>query len=232
MVVIACTKYTKEDDKFFGLSCIFTNPMSSEQTITIYQPLLQAIAYNIVRCKADAEDIVQETFLKWLSIDPEKVENKKAYLIRAVRNNCLNHLNALKRKKEELLNQNNISEIINRFKESNFAHLDLELDLAKAIKVLHVKLEPLERAVFLLKEVFEYDYEALQLMLDKKKEHCRQLFCRAKKKLNEETSKLNFELPDASNLIEKFNKACDFGNATELINELKKDVAAALCKKS
>ena len=65
-----------------------------------------------------------------------------------------------------------------------------KVELAKAIKVLNAKLEPLERAVFLLKEVFEYDYEALQLTLDKKKEHCRQLFCRAKKKLNEETSKL------------------------------------------
>jgi RNA polymerase sigma factor (sigma-70 family) len=209
-----------------------TSPMSSEQTIAIYQPLLQAIAYKIVRCKADAEDIVQETFLKWLSTGPKKIENTKAYLITAVRNNCLNHLSAIRRKKEELFQQNNISEIISRFKESNFAHLDLEQELAKAIKIVNAKLEPLERAVFLLKEVFEYDYEVLQLTLDKKKEHCRQLLCRAKKKLNEETSKLNFELPDAAHLIEKFNKACDFGNASELINELKKDIAAALRKKS
>jgi len=207
-------------------------PMSNEQAILSYQPLLHAIAYKIVRCKADAEDIVQETYLKWLSTGPKKIENTKAYLITAVKNNCLNHISTLRRKKEELFNQNNISEIITRFKESNFAHLDLEIELAKAIKLIHAKLEPLERAVFLLKEVFEYDYEVLQLTLDKKKEHCRQLLCRAKKKLSEETSKLNFELPDAVQLIEKFNKACDFGNASELINELKKDIAAALRKKS
>lgn len=206
--------------------------MSREQTITLYQPLLHAIAYNIVRCKADAEDIVQETFLRWLSLGPKKIENTKAYLVKAVRNNCLNHINALRHKKEELLNQHNIAEIISRFKEANFAHLDLEIELAKAMKVLHTKLEPLERAVFLLKGVFDFDYEVLQETLDKKKEHCRQLFCRAKKKLSEETSKLNFELPDTSNLIENFRKACDFGNASELINELKKDVASALSKKS
>lgn len=206
--------------------------MNSEQAIAIYQPLLKAIAYDIVRCKADAEDIVQETFLKWLSTGPKKIENTKAYLIKAVRNNCLNHVCALRRKKEELFNQNNIAEIISRFKESNFAHIDLENELSKAIKVLHAKLEPLERAVFLLKEVFEYDYEVLQLTLDKKKEHCRQLLCRAKKKLSEETSKLNFELPDAAHLIEKFNKACDFGIASELINELKNDITLALRKKS
>jgi RNA polymerase sigma factor (sigma-70 family) len=206
--------------------------MSQEQAITLYQPMLQAIAYNIVRCKADAEDIVQETYLKWLSMGPKTVENTKAYLIKAVKNNCLNHINALRNKKEELLNQNNIVEIINRFKETNLAHLDLEVELAKAIKILHAKLEPLERAVFLLKEVFDFDYDTLQDTLDKKKEHCRQLFCRAKKKLSEETSKLNFELPDRASLIESFRKACEFGNPTELINELKNDVSETATKKS
>ncbi|MBA4053442.1 MAG: RNA polymerase subunit sigma [Marivirga sp.] len=206
--------------------------MSQEQAITLYQPMLQAIAYNIVRCKADAEDIVQETYLKWLSMGPKTVENTKAYLIKAVRNNCLNHINALRNKKEELLSHHNVAEIINRFKETNLAHLDLEVELAKAIKILHVKLEPLERSVFLLKEVFDFDYETLQETLDKKKEHCRQLFCRAKKKLSEETSKLNFELPDRASLIESFRKACEFGNASELIKELKNDVAEAPTKKS
>jgi len=206
--------------------------MYPEQAITLYRPMLHAIAYNLVRCKADAEDIVQETFLKWLSIGPKKIEDTKAYLIRAVRNNCLNHIKKIRNKKEELLNQGNIAEIINRFKETGLAHLDLDIDLAKAMKVLQAKLEPLERAVFLLKEVFDFDYEVLQETLDKKKEHCRQLFCRAKKKLKDETAKLNFELPDASSLLENFKNACDFGNAAELINMLKNDVAGAVGKKS
>ena len=206
--------------------------MSRDQAITLYQPMLHAIAYNIVRCKADAEDIVQETFLKWLSLGPKKVEDTRAYLIRAVRNNCLNHINTLRHKKEELLNQHTIAEIIGRFKETSFAHLDLDAELAKAMKILHAKLEPLERAVYLLKEVFDFDYEALQDTFDKKKDHCRQLFCRAKKKLSEETAKLNFDLPDKSTLLETFRKACDFGNAAELVQELKKDVSDAASKKS
>ena len=206
--------------------------MYPEQAITLYQPLLHAIAYNILRCKADAEDIVQETFLKWLSVGPKKIKDTKAYLIRAVRNNCLNHIKAIRSKKEELLSNENIGEIINRFKESSFAHLDLEVELARAMKVLQSKLEPLERAVFVLKEVFDFDYDVLQEALDKKKEHCRQLFCRAKKKLEEETSKLNFELPDATSLLTTFRNACDFGTATDLIAELKGDVQAARKNKS
>jgi RNA polymerase sigma factor (sigma-70 family) len=203
--------------------------MNQAQTIALYRPLLHTIAYNIVRCKQDAEDIVQETFMKWLSVEQEKIQNTKAYLIRSVTNNCLNHINSLKRKKEEYLEQ--MSDAITRFKETNLSHLDLEVNLNAAMKVLHTKLELLERAVFVLKEVFDFDYEELQQTLDKKKDHCRQLFCRAKKKLSEGTSKIHFDLPDTNKLMENFRKACDFGNASEYINELKKEIAEALQKK-
>ncbi len=206
--------------------------MNQEQTIIQYQPMLQAIAYNIVRCKADAEDIVQETFLKWLTLGPQKIENTKAYLVKAVRNNCLNHLTTLRKKKEELFCNHNFAEILGKFKETSLGHLDFDVEMGKALKVLQSKLEPLERAVYLLKEVFDFDYEALQETLDKKKDHCRQLLCRAKRKLEDETSKINFELPDASALMESFRKACHLGNASDLINELKKALPASASGKS
>ena len=207
--------------------------MNQSQAIQLYQPTLQAIAYNLVRCKADAEDIVQETFLKWLSmVDSEKIQNTKAYLIKAVTNNCMSHIQSLRRKKEEYLDNINVSEFLHRFKENNFAHLDLEADLSKAFKVILSKLEPLERAVYLLKEVFDFDYDALQETLDKKKDYCRQLACRAKKKLSEKSSKIHFDLPDVSQLMASFRKACDMGNAAELVQDLKKDISANLEKKS
>jgi len=204
--------------------------MNQAQAITLYQPTLTSIAYNLLRSKADAEDVVQETFLKWLTIDSEKIENTKAYLIKAVTNNCLNHLNSLRKKKEEYLDSINVSEFIHRFKENNFSHLDLEADLAKAFRVIQAKLEPLERAVYLLKEVFDFDYEALQEALDKKKDHCRQLVCRAKKKLSDQTSKMHFDLPDATQLMASFRKACDMGNAAEFVQDLKKDISSTLQK--
>jgi RNA polymerase sigma-70 factor (ECF subfamily) len=197
------------------------------QTITLYHPLLHSVAYNILRCKQDAEDIVQDTFLKWLSIDRTKIQNPKAYLITAVTNNCLNHLNTLRKKNEEYWDNSKLSQLIVKFKESDFAHLDLEAELTAAFKVLHAKLEPLERAAYLLKEVFDFDYEALQKVLDKKADHCRQLFSRAKKKLNEETKNLHFELPKTQ-LLESFKKACETGPAVTFIQDLKKDISAKL----
>ena len=198
--------------------------MNHDQTISLYQPLLHTIAYKIVRCKADAEDIVQETFLRWLSSEQEKIKNTKAYLIQSVKNNCLNHIQALKRKKEEYLHSIELPEFFTRIKESNFSHLDLDIYLSNAMKILHAKLEPLERAVYILKEVFDFDYDAVQATVNKKKDHCRQLLSRAKKKLNEETSKIHWEMPSAVSLIESFKNACS-GNTDDLVNALQKDIA-------
>jgi RNA polymerase sigma-70 factor (ECF subfamily) len=204
--------------------------MNQAQTIALYQPMLQTIAYNLVRCRQDAEDIVQETFTRWLSIDHQKIENTKAYLIKAVTNNCLSHLQSLRKKKEQYIDSINIGQMLTKFKETNLSHLDLDINLQAAFKILHTKLEPLERAVYLLKEGFDFDYDELQQTLNKKKDHCRQLFSRARKKINEETSKIHFDMPDTTKLMKSFREACDFGHAQEFIQELKNDIKASIQK--
>lgn len=205
--------------------------MNQAQAIVLYQPLLHQIAYNLLRCKADAEDVVQDTFVKWLSIDHTKIQNTKAYLIKAVTNNCLNHLNTLKKKKEEYWDSFQFSELLVKFKESDLAHFDFEKELSAAFKVIQHKLEPLERAAYLLREVFDFDYDAIQKVLDKKADHCRQLLSRARKKLDEEKGKMKMGMPDTSQLFESFKKACDLGNATEFIQHLKSDISHALQKR-
>ncbi|MBP9925029.1 MAG: sigma-70 family RNA polymerase sigma factor [Cyclobacteriaceae bacterium] len=203
--------------------------MNQAQTITLYQPLMHQIAYNLLRCKADAEDIVQDTFMKWLSAEQEKIENTKAYLIKAVTNNCLNHLNKLKRKKEEYWDSIQLSELMVKFKESDFTNIDFEKELAAAFKIIQAKLEPLERAAYLLKEVFDFEYEEIQKVLDKKADNCRQLLSRARKKLDKNPKKVVTN-PE-SNLFDSFKKACDIGNVTDFVQHLKTDIANALQSK-
>lgn len=209
---------------------IYSN-LNPGHDIALYHPLLHSVAYNILRCKHDAEDMVQDTFLKWLSIDRSKILNTKAYLITAVTNNCLNHLNTLRKKKEEYWESSKFSQLIVKFKETDFSHLDLETELSAAFKVLHTKLEPLERAAYLLKEAFDFDYETIQQVLNKKADHCRQLFCRAKKKLSIDSQSLHFELPNKDQLVQSFKKACE-GPAGHFIQDLKRDISAKLKRKS
>ncbi len=205
----------------------YSYTVNQAQTISLYQPILHAVAFKILKCKADAEDIVQDTFIKWLNAEQEKILNTKAYLIQAVRNNCISHLNALRKKKEEYLETLDLSKLAGKFREIDFSHLDLEAELSKAFAVLQHKLEPLERAVYLLKEVFDFDYESVQKALNKKQEHCRQLLSRAKKKLSSlETPKMNFQLPNKDSWIQSFKKACDLGNASGLVADLQKDITS------
>lgn len=205
--------------------------MNQAQVITLYQPLLHRIAYNLLRCKADAEDVVQETFIKWLSVDHTKIENTKAYLIKSVTNNCLNHLQSLKRKKEEYWDSVQLSELMVKFKESDLANFDFEKELSAAFKVIQTKLEPLERAAYLLKEVFDFEYDEIQKVLDKKADHCRQLLSRARKKLDEEKGKIKFDFPDTSHLFESFKTACHLEDANEFIQYLKADITTTLQQK-
>jgi RNA polymerase sigma-70 factor (ECF subfamily) len=193
--------------------------------------MLQQIAYNLLRCKADAEDVVQETFAKWLTIDSSKIENTKAYLIKAVTNNSLQHLQSLKKKKEEYWDSIMLSELVVKFKESDFAHIDFEKELSSAFKLLHAKLEPLERAAYLLKDVFDFEYEEIQKVLDKKADHCRQLLSRARKKLDEEKGKIKIDFTGSNQLFESFKQACHFENASEFIQHLKADITMAVQKK-
>lgn len=197
--------------------------MTQGQTILLYQPLLQQIAMRMLRCKADAEDVVQETFIKWLSQEQEKIKNTKAYLIKAVTNNCINHLQSLRNKRIEYLESFQWSEVVEKLKETtDFSHIDLEAELAKALHVLQTRLQPLERAVYVLKEVFDFDYNALQEVLDKKQDHCRQLFCRAKKKLEDGSSNFNAAFqPRKAALLESFRRACEIGQPLDLVRQLR-----------
>lgn len=199
--------------------------MNQSQAITLYQPLLHAIALKMVGSMQDAEDIVQETFLKWLTIDTEKINNTKSYLIKAVTNNCINHINAIKRKKDECLDTLSPSQLIDKFKETELIKFDLENEVSAALNVLHKKLEPLEKGIYVLREVFNFEYDELQEVFDKKKDNCRQLFFRAKEKLSAETTKLKAEFSLPHTFFDSFKKACDLGESEHLIDIIQSEIS-------
>ena len=212
--------------------------MNNEQAIVRYQPMLQQIAMKIVGSMADAEDIVHDTFVRWLTTDKEQIKNTKAYLIKAVTNNCLNHIEKIKRKKDELLEDWHLGSFIDQQKERDFFKFDLENEISAALEILHKKLEPLEKSVFVLREVFNVEYEEIQQIVDRKKENCRKLFSRAKVKLSEETSKIKLDIShlstemkkkyDHPEFLESFKNASFKGNISDLITELKRDISTKL----
>jgi len=194
--------------------------MNQNQTIAMYQPMLQSIAYKMVGSLADAEDIVQDTLLKWLTVEKEKINNNKAYLIRAVKNNCINHLDSLKKKKDECLHTLN-TELVDWYKEKELFTFDKENEINAALTVLQKKLEPLEKGIYVLREFFDFDYEDLQQIFNKKKDNCRQLFSRAKKKLSDEPIK---DKATDQSLLQSFRKAFNFDSPEEVIEKIKGEI--------
>ena len=190
--------------------------MNNTVAIATYQPMLQSIAERMVGCMHDAEDIVQDTFYKYLTLDHDKIQNTKAYLIKSVTNNCLNHMASLKEKNKEYLSSIKLPEV---FEKVDFSHLDLKHELSAALQVMHKKLGPLERGLFLLREGFDFEYDELQEIFAKKKDHCRQLVCRAKEKLSLETERFNISF-DVEAYFEAINKASQDGDFNELMDRI------------
>ncbi|MCC5921777.1 MAG: sigma-70 family RNA polymerase sigma factor [Cyclobacteriaceae bacterium] len=201
--------------------------MVQAQEIDTYRPLLQSIAMNIVKNAQDAEDIIQDVYLKWLTIDRSKVENAKAYLIRTVTNYCLNHINSFKQRKEEYLENFHNSDFAAKWKAVEFPKWDFdwEKELAAANSIMSTKLEPIERTVFVLREAFDFDYESMQEVIHKKKEHCRQILSRAKKKLNSDSPKATkIDSDDTSFSFQELKEAFRTGGFAELVKKVNPEV--------
>ncbi len=198
--------------------------MSKNEAIALYQPLLYSIALRMVGTLEDAEDIVQDTFEKWLKIDNSKIQNVKAYLVKSVSNNCLNFLSSFWSR----ISASEDTELVKEELEDSHQHksifqFDLEAQVHEAWEVIHRKLEPIEKQLFILREVFNVEYEEMQHLFDKKKENCRQIVSRARAKIKSENPKLNFQKP-SNKVPQTFTSACSTGGYIPLLNELKSDL--------
>ena len=199
--------------------------MKTTNDIFSYQPMLRSVAIRIVGSIEDAEDIVQDTFEKWLTIDRKDIKNTKAYLIRSVSNNSIKFLTSLKNKiSHNTFTFDDRFELVDRQQIKAFLNFDMDAQLGEAWQVLHKKLEPLEKSIYVMREIFSIEYEELQEIFDKKKEHCRQLFFRAKSKLEQDKIKFKVDFP-VPKLPISFKRACELGSITEIIDDFKRDIS-------
>ncbi|AZQ62279.1 sigma-70 family RNA polymerase sigma factor [Flammeovirga pectinis] len=192
--------------------------MLAEQAITEYRPLLYTVAYRILGAASDAEDMVQETFIKILRVDLSKIEDIKNYLIKTITNTCLNHLESLKRKKEHLVD--NWSNITNNFQLDPFEHWsnDKAAELSDGLRNMMKRLTDAELSVYLMKEAFNMNYNEITEIAKKKADHCRQLFHRSKQKLEEGKDKFNVDPEKHLQLYKKFQQANADGEVRGLVD--------------
>lgn len=187
-----------------------------------FKPLLFSIGYRMLGSAAEAEDLVQDTFLKMYEMNEQEIGNKKAYLCKTMTNRCLDSFKSARFKREQYTGPWNPEPLLQAHSgDPADAYLQTEgLSIAYLRMMEH--LAPDERAVLLLREAFDFPYEEISDIVGKKEENCRKIFSRANQKMTKiENESLHYETNKA--LVERFIQAFQLQNMDALLELVSED---------
>jgi len=198
-----------------------------------HRPLMFSIAYRMLGSAMEAEDIVQEAYLRYQGVSPETIRSPKAFLSTVVTRLCLNQLESARAKREEYIGPWLPEPVLtgagevrapNALLQSPSQQAELHESISLAFLVLLEQLTPVERAVFLLREVFDYEYAEIAEILDKDEVACRQLLSRAKKHIAEHRPRFKATPEQHRQLLNQFMRAVGTGELDGLMTLLSDDV--------
>jgi RNA polymerase sigma-70 factor (ECF subfamily) len=198
-----------------------------DRTATIFEEqrsYLFSIAYRLLGTVGDAEDLVQDAYLRWRNASDEQVRSPRAYLATIVVRLCLDHLRSARSRREVYVGPWLPEPLVTTGRADLTDTLELRESLSFAFLLMLEKLTPLERAVFVLREVFDFDYSEIAVTVDKSEANCRQVFHRAKRRIHE--GEVRFEAPPdlLQELTEQFMRAATSGNLDQVVRLLADDV--------
>ena len=195
--------------------------MSGDPFVT-HRSLLFTVAYEMLGSAADAEDVVQETWLKWVGVDQDEVREPRAYLVRIVTRTALDRLRTLARRREEYVGEWLPEPLLT----SPDVADDVELadSLSMAMLLVLETLTPTERAVFVLREVFALEYEELADAVDKTPAAVRQIAHRARAHVSARRPRSDVTQTEAKDVMAAFKRAVEVGDLQGLADILAPDV--------
>ena len=194
-------------------------PDTQDQAFVDLQPRLFAVAYRMLGTVSDAEDIVQDAYLRWQRADQGRVHDSTGYLIRITTRLCLDHLRAAKSRREAYTGEWLPEPLV-----TNDATERLDRDVSIALLLSLERLTPRERAAFLLHDVFEHNYDELALALDRSIATCRQLVSRARKHVRQNKPRALVDDATGRDLVNAFFTAAKGGDTQALTQLLAQDV--------
>ncbi|MGG4454502.1 RNA polymerase sigma-70 factor [Brevibacillus porteri] len=189
-----------------------------------YKGLMFRLAYQMLGSATDAEDIVQDVFVKAHDVSLEQMLEPKAYLCKMTTNRCLDLLKSA-RKKRELYTGPWLPEPISTPGADGYDSVITKDLLSYAMLVLLERLSPPERAVFVLREAFDFQYDEIAELVGKSEANCRKIVSRAKKKMgiDPEEPHLSPEKELGEEWIGRFLSALEHGNIETLLTLLATD---------
>ncbi|HTV71783.1 MAG TPA: sigma-70 family RNA polymerase sigma factor [Rhizobiaceae bacterium] len=182
------------------------------------RPRLIRIAYRMLGSVADAEDVVQDAFIRWLDVDRDAVKEPKAYLSRIVTRLCLDVLKSARRRRETYVGEWLPEPVVEDFDDEID---DVTLPLMMALE----RLSPLERAAFILHDVFGASFEEVAEAIDRDPAACRQLAARARAHVRAEKPRFAMSKERGLEIAAAFFDASRTGDMSKLQSLLAADVA-------
>jgi len=194
----------------------------NEDPFVTHRGLLFTVAYEMLGSAADAEDVLQESWLRWAGVDHEQVRDPRAYLVRIVTRQALNQLRTVSRRREEYVGEWLPEPLLT----SPDVADDVELAESVSIAMLTVleTLAPTERAVFVLREVFDVPYDEIADAVDKSPAAVRQIAHRAKDHVAARRPRVQVDATEQAQVIERFLVALNTGDVQGLMDVLAPDV--------
>src|SRR6266508_3578171 len=193
-----------------------------EDPFVAHRSLLFTVAYEMLGSAADAEDVLQEAWLRWADVDHTRVRDPRAYLIRIVTRQALNRLRTLSRRREDYVGEWLPEPLLT----SPDVAEDVELAESVSIAMLTVleTLGPAERAVFVLREVFDVPYDAIAEAVGKSSAAVRQIAHRARRHVAARRPRVAVSRTEQQQVVERFLAALTTGDVQGLMDVLAPDV--------
>ena len=201
--------------------------MRTEAPYEDLRPLLFSIAYRMISSVSEAEDIVQEAFLRIHRAEAEgtRIESPKAYLSAVTTRLSIDYLKSARVRREQYVGQWLPEPLLTDDSAPDVAaHAETADSLSMAFLVLLESLTPVERAVFLLREVFDYGYDEIAGIVDRTEDNCRQLYVRARRHVDEGRPRFEASRQHRDELVERFFAAAERGDLEALEEMLAADV--------
>jgi RNA polymerase sigma-70 factor (ECF subfamily) len=194
----------------------------TEDPFVAHRSLLFTVAYEMLGSAADAEDVVQESWLRWAGVDRAQVRDPRVYLIRVVTRQALNRLRTLSRRREEYVGEWLPEPLLT----SPDVAEDVELAESVSIAMLTVleTLGPTERAVFVLREVFEMPYGEIAEAVGKSAAAVRQIGRRAREHVTARQPRVQVSRSEQQAVVERFLASLRTGQLQELMEVMAPDV--------
>jgi RNA polymerase sigma-70 factor (ECF subfamily) len=187
---------------------------------------LFSVAYRLLGSVSDAEDILQEAFLRWNHAQPDEVRSVRAYLATVVVRLCMDQLRSARARREVYVGPWLPEPLVTTGRSDLTDSVVLRESLSFAFLLMLEKLSPVERAVFVLREVFDYDYAEIAPIVAKTEANCRQTFHRARQRLAAQESRFESTHEHTEKLTEQFLCAATSGDVQGLVTLLAEDVVS------